>query len=95
MAISNLMKKQGEKTREAILKTGLTLWPNVTPTSIANALGINHGTVLHHFDNVKRAVAEYALETDCSPVIVQMLASNNPLVKDMPAEERLRHFKAI
>ena len=87
--------KQGEQTKEAILKAGLELWPDVTPSTIAAKLGITHAAVLYHFPNVKGAVAQYAVETDCSPVIVQMLATNHKLVRDMPVAERLRHFTAI
>lgn len=87
--------KQGEQTKEAILKAGLELWPDVTPSTIAAKLGITHAAVLYHFPNVKEAVAQYAVETDCSPVIVQMLATNHKLVRDMPASKRLRHFSSL
>lgn len=95
MATNEYMKKKGEKTRQSILDAGLKLWPDVTPTTIATALNITHAIVLYHFENVKDAVAEYALKSDCSRVIVQMLATNHPLVKNMSADERLRHFTAI
>ena len=86
---------KGEQTKEAILKAGLELWPDVTPSTIAAKLGITHAAVLYHFPNVKEAVAQYAVENDCSPVIVQMLATNHKLVRDMPAAERLRHFSSL
>lgn len=86
---------KGEQTKEKILKAGLQLWPNVTPSTIAAKLGITHASVLYHFTNVKEAVAQYAVDNDCSKVIVQMLATNHKLVKDMPAAERLRHFTAV
>ena len=86
---------KGEQTKEEILKAGLELWPDVTPSTIAVKLGITHAAVLYHFPNVKEAVAQYAVENDCSKVIVQMLATNHKLVRDMPASERLRHFTAI
>lgn len=95
MAITNSMKQQGENTRTRILESGLKLWPNVTPSSIAADLGITHAAVLYHFPDVKEAVAQYALEVDCSRVIVQLLASNHKLVKSMSGSERLRHFAAI
>lgn len=84
-----------KETKKIILETGLKLWPNVTPSSVAADLGITHAAVLYHFDNLKEAVAKYAIETNCSHVIVQMLASGHKLVKDMPAEERLKHFLAL
>ena len=95
MAITNSMKEQGENTRKRILESGLKLWPDVTPSSIAADLGITHATVLYHFGDVKEAVAQYALETDYSPVIVQMLETNHKLVRNMKGDERLRHFAAV
>lgn len=92
MAQTNRMKQQGENTKKLILESGLKLWPDVTASAIAADLGITHATVLYHFDNVKDAVAQYALDIDCSPVIVQMLASNHKLVRNMKGSERLRHF---
>ncbi|MBP5698087.1 MAG: hypothetical protein J6W96_00990 [Alphaproteobacteria bacterium] len=92
MPIAYKTKEQGERTRELILQTGLKLWPNVTPSTIATALNITHAAVLYHFADVKEAVAQYALDTDCSKVIVQMLATNHKLVRNMKAPERLRHF---
>lgn len=86
---------KGEQTKEEILKAGLELWPDVTPSTIAAKLGITHAAVLYHFPNVKEAVAQYAVDNDCSKVIVQMLATNHKLVKDMPAAERLRHFSSL
>ena len=86
---------KGEQTKEEILKAGLELWPDVTPSTIAAKLGITHAAVLYHFSNVKEAVAQYAVDNDCSKVIVQMLATNHKLVKDMPAAERLRHFSSL
>ena len=86
---------KGEQTKEEILKAGLELWPDVTPSTIAVKLGITHAAVLYHFPNVKEAVAQYAVETDYSKVIVQMLATNHKLVRDMPAAERLRHFSKL
>ena len=95
MAQTQTMIDKGAKTRELILQSGLKLWPNVTPSSIAADLGITHAAVLYHFPDVKEAVAQYALEVDCSRVIVQLLASNHKLVKSMSGSERLRHFAAI
>ena len=89
------MKQQGEQTRKAILQAGLRLWPDVNASNIAKDIGVTHATVLYHFNNVKEAVAEYAITIGYSPVIVQMLATNHHLVKDMNGEERLKHFAAI
>lgn len=95
VAQTDSMKQQGENTRIRILESGLKLWPDVTPSTIAADLGIAHSTVIHHFENVKDAVAQYALDTDCSLVIVQMIASNHKLVRNMKGSERLRHFAKV
>lgn len=95
MANTIKMKEQGENTRIRILESGLKLWPDVTPSTIAADLGIAHSTVIHHFENVKDAVAQYALDTDCSLVVVQMIASNHKLVRNMKGSERLRHFARV
>lgn len=95
MAQTKQMEEKGKRTRELILESGLKLWPDVTPSTIAADLGVTHATVLYHFSDVKNAVAQYALDTDCSKVVVQMLASNHPLVKNMKGEERLRHFARV
>lgn len=95
MAITNAMKEQGEKTRQAILDAGLKLWPDVTPSTVANKLNITHATVLYHFSDVKNAVGEYAVEKGYSPVIVQMLASGHKLVRNMNANDRLKHFTNV
>lgn len=95
MAITHKLKEQGENTRIRILESGLKLWPDVTPSTIAADLGIAHSTVIHHFENVKDAVAQYALDTDCSLVVVQMIASNHKLVRNMKGSERLRHFANV
>lgn len=92
MATTNSMKEQGEKTRELILQTGLKLWPDITPSAVATKLGISHATVLYHFPDIKEAVAQYALDTDCSKVIVQMIVSNHKLTRKMSGQERLKHF---
>lgn len=89
------MKQQGENTRTRILESGLKLWPDVTASAIATKLGISHATVLYHFPDIKEAVAQYALDSNCSKVIVQMLASNHKLTRNMSGSERLRHFAAV
>ena len=88
-------KVKGKQSKEEIRKAGLEHWPDVTPSTIAAKLGITHSIVSYHFSNVKEAVAQYAVDNDCSKVIVQMLATNHKLVKDMPASERLRHFSSL
>ena len=95
MALTNTMKKQGEITRQKILETGLKLWPNVTPSSIAKELKITHALVLHHFKNVKNAVANYAVENGNSNVIAQLIANGHISVAGMSDDERRRHLLGV
>lgn len=85
--------KHGEKTRQKILETGLEMWlknPNsVTANGIAKRLGLVHAAVLYHFpDGVKDAVAAYAVEQQCAPVIAQLIVNRHPTVAGMDAVER-------
>ena len=75
--------------KNEILQAGLKLWPNVTPSSVANALNITHAAVIYHFPNVRNAVAEYAIKTRYLPVIVQMIASGHPLCAQMTDDEMI------
>ena len=75
--------------KNEILQAGLKLWPNVTPSSVANALNITHAAVIYHFPNVRNAVAEYAIKTRYLPVVVQMIASGHPACTVMSDEEMI------
>lgn len=71
----------GNKTKENILKTALQLWPDVTPSNVARKLNITHAAVLYHFKDLKQSTAEYALKTNCKRVLIQMWATDHPLLK--------------
>ena len=95
MINKNFMVKQGVERRIAILNAGLELWPDVTPSTIAKKLNITHAAVLYHFNNVKNAVAYYAVNTHCLPVIVQLIAVGHEAVSKLSVEEKhdcLREF---
>jgi len=91
-------KSAGQKTKEKILKAGLTLWPNVTLEGVAAAAKMeSHNAVLYHFPNgtLRAAVAEYAVESGCSKVIVQLIGSGHAAVRELSPTDRAKHFKNV
>jgi len=84
-------------TRERILKAGLELWPDITQPAIADKVGITRQGVNHYFpvDVLKNAIAEYAIETECSHVIVQLMAAKDPIIDKISSADRIRHFHGI
>lgn len=92
------MKRQtaGEKTREKILNAGLNLWPNVTASTVGRAAGLSHAAVLYHFPGTLRdAVADHAVATGDSRVIVQLMAAGHSAVDKLSPADRIKHFNAI
>jgi AcrR family transcriptional regulator len=86
----------GNRKRNEILVAGLAMWPNVSARAIGRAVHLSHSAVLYHFknsDDLAMSIARYAIETDASKVIVQLLASDHPAVSDMSPELRRRYFK--
>ncbi len=91
-------KTVGQKTKEKILKAGVSLWPDVTLEAVARKAKLeSHQVVLYHFPNgtLRDAVAEYAVENDFSKVVVQLIGSGHRAAKDMSPTDRARHFKAV
>lgn len=81
----------------SILDVGLSLWVqggirNVTHRGIAAIIGRNPSGVLYHFDykmeNLRDAVAKHAVETECVPVVLQLLAANHPATASLSQEDR-------
>ena len=92
--------KHGESVRLRILNAGVKLWEDdpikVNSVSIAREICMTPQGVMYYFsDGLREEVAKYAVEIGASRVIVQLLAINHPLVKDMPKAERLRHMAVI
>lgn len=88
--------KKGTKTRTDILETGVKIWPNVTASEIARQLGLKHPAIAYYFGaNLQDAVADYAVETGNSCVIVQLIATKHRAVRKMGALERQKHMDAI
>lgn len=90
--------KHGERVKERILNAGLKVWPDVTLSSVARAAGFkSHRSVSYHFapDVLKDAIAEHAIKTGNSRVIVQLVAIGHPAIENMSPRERAKHFKSV
>lgn len=87
-----------KSTRDKILDAGLVLWPNISAHAVAREVGLNSNTnVLYYFktvDALKDAIAEHAVKTSHSKVIVQLLAVGHKAIKRMSQADRLRHLNA-
>jgi len=92
-----IKQSHGDKTREKILNAGVKLWPNVTLSSVGRELELTHAAISYHFpgDSLKSVVAEHAVTTGVSRVIVQLIAEKHPAVSTMPTGERHSHFRAV
>lgn len=81
----------GERTRQAILRTGLDLWPNVSARGIGKALGMSHPVCLYHFGSaaaLRDAIAAEAVRTGRGDIIRQLIVTGHPAVADMDAATR-------
>lgn len=85
--------------KEKILEAGLKLWPEITYNGVARALELNsHVNVIYYFKTskaLKDAVADYAVKTGNSRVIMQLVAADHPAVARLSQADRIRHFNAV
>lgn len=89
---------KSEVTQKRILDAGLTLWPNISARGVAAAMKpkMAHPTVMYHFpDNLEDAIARHAVETGCSRVIAQLIATNHKAIRKLSPAERTKHLKAL
>ena len=89
----------GERTKAAILSTGLDLWRgdprSVSARGIGSMLGLTHGAVLYHFGSseaLRDAVAAEAVRTGCEIIVPQLIASKHPAVAHMAPADRARYL---
>lgn len=94
--------KHGDRRKAQILEAGLQLWRNeqVAPTarSIAKALGMTHTTILYHFkdtDNLKQALAGYAVQSRDSIIVPILIAGRNPATATLSEAEKSEFLSAI
>ncbi len=92
--------KQGEKTRKKIMDAGLKLWieqnGNVNSHQIAVVLDMTHSAVLYHYktvENLRNSIAEHAVNTGNSRVIMHLLSLRHPSVDKLDADARARHVR--
>lgn len=73
----------GERTKAAILRAGLDLWPNVSARGIGKALGLTHPACLYHFGTsaaLKDAIAAEAVRVGHRRIIQQLIVERHPAV---------------
>lgn len=90
-------EKHGDKTKKRILQAGVDIWPDLSLTKVAAKANLTHAAVLYHFsrDALRDAVAEYAVQTRASRVIVQLITEGHRAVADLSPGERSAHFFAV
>ena len=84
-------------TKENILNIGVEMWlenpMSVNAHAIARKMGMTHGAILYHFpESVRDSVAAYAVQTDNSKIIVQLIASSHKAVDKFSAKERMKYL---
>lgn len=90
--------KHGDRIRLEILNAGLEVWPDVTLSNVARAAGLKtHAAVSYHFpaDKLKDLVAEHAVETGHSAIIVQLIGAGHPSIKSLTERQRSAHLRNI
>ena len=88
--------REGDDRRFAIIKAGLDLWRKggesaVTARGIGKMMNLTHAGVIYHFgnsENIRHAVAEYAVSQQDLVVVPQLIVSNHPSVSTMDAATR-------
>ncbi len=87
----------GNRIKQRILVAGLAIkWPDVSARAIGRELHLTHSAVLYHFgtsEALASAIAKFAVDTEASKVIVQLLATNHPAIEAMETELRYKYAK--
>jgi len=102
--MNNVIAKSptGERTKLAILETGLRLWrvdpAYVTARRIAKELDLTHGAVMYHFPAGERplrdAIAYHAVKEGEARVIVHLIAAQHKAIAHLDDTQRLEYMKA-
>ena len=90
-------KSAGERTKERILKAGLLIWPNITLQAVAKVAKMTHPNILYHFPQgiLKDSIAEYAVSSGNSRIIVQLMAEGHRAADRLSPAERIKHFNEL
>lgn len=77
--------------KNKILETGLTLYPDVTITTVADKMKVSKPSVFYHFkgDEIKDAVENYAIATNHKKVIAQMITASNVKLSKWDGKKKL------
>ena len=98
LSYGNYEMTHSDEIKLRILQTGLQLWPYATARAIGRELNLSHSAILYHFGNsdlLQQDVARYAIATQNSKVIVQLLATGHPAIKDMKPADKKRYMASI
>lgn len=88
----------GERTKAAILRAGLALWPNVSARGIGKTLGLTHPACLYHFGTsaaLRDAIAAEAVRVGNVGIIRQLIVAGHPAVAAMDAATRQAYMQGI
>ena len=90
-------ESHGDKTRKKILEAGVKIWPDITLSKVGRAANLTHAAISYHFPTheLRDHIAEHAVKTGVSRVIVQLITENHPAVADLSEGERSAHFFAV
>lgn len=90
---------QGDKTRAAILQTGLALWrqdpARVTLRNVGLVLGITHSACHWHWGSVegmRNAIAEYAVRCRDPIVVPLLIIARHPAAEAVTPMERMAYM---
>lgn len=79
------------KVKQNALNAGIRAWPHITVRSIARECEVAHTAILYHFktlEQLKNAIATYAIDTHNTAVVLQLITADHPLAKTLTPNER-------
>lgn len=98
--MKNRGKRYGGNVSDKILETAVKIWEtnphDVTPTKVAQKLGMNHSTIYYYFPvDFKERVAEFALMKRNVRVVGQMIATGHSLADKLAPSERAEYLNKL
>lgn len=83
--------------KEKILDAAIKTWPDLRLQVVAKEAGVTHPNILYHFPNgtLRDAVAEHAVKTDNSSIILQLFAEGHKAVSCLKMPDIIRHFNKV
>lgn len=83
--------------KQAILKLGVTMWPDVSARAIARELHTAHSAVLYHFGGaaaLRDAVAIEAVRVGDARVVPMLIVTGHAAAAELDAGERRRWLES-